>query len=170
MSLRPTPTTRCLGTDFAAPVDDRYFEDYPEGVSYEYGHLSATEDEIVEYARRFDPQAIHIDRDYAGTGPFGGIIASGWHTASLMMRMFADHYLTHNASLASPGIDEVRWPAPLRPGDQLRLRVTTAEARPSKSKGDRGLIFTDAVLINQDEVTVLTLRAMNMVARRVSAS
>ncbi|MBA3743073.1 MaoC family dehydratase [Sporichthya sp.] len=165
-SSRPAPTTRCLGTDFTSPVDDRYFEDYVEGGTYEYGHLSATEDEIVEYARQFDPQAIHIDRDYARSGPFGGIIASGWHTASLMMRMFADHYLTHNASLASPGIDEVRWPAPLRPGDQLKLRVTTAEARPSKSKPDRGLIFTDAALINADDLPVMTLRAMNMIARR----
>lgn len=166
MAGRPAPTTRCLGTDFAAPVDDRFFEDYVHGGTYEYGHLGVTEEEIVEYARRFDPQAIHIDPEYARSGPFGGIIASGWHTAGLMMRMFADHYLTHNASLASPGIDELRWPAPLRPGDQLRLRVTTAETRPSKSKPDRGLIFTDAALLTQDDRTVMTCRAMNMIAKR----
>lgn len=166
MAHRPAPITRCLGTDFAAPVDDRFFEDYTPGATYSYGHLSVTEDEIVEYALRFDPQSIHIDAEYAKNGPFGGIIASGWHTAGLVMRMFADHYLTHNASLASPGIDEVRWPAPLRPGDQVRLRVTTAEARPSKSKPDRGLIFTDAALITSADLTVMTLRAMNMVARR----
>lgn len=125
-----------------------------------------TEQEIIDYALQFDRQAIHIDPEYARTGPFGGIIASGWHTSGLLMRMFADHYLTHNASLASPGIDELRWPAPLRPGDEVRLRVTTAEVRPSKSKGDRGLIFTDAALITSADVTVMTLRAMNMVARR----
>lgn len=166
MADRPAPITRCLGTDFAAPVDDRFFEDYVEGATYSYGHLGVTEQEIIDYALQFDPQAIHVDPGYARGGPFGGIIASGWHTAGLMMRMFADHYLTHNASLASPGIDEVRWPAPLRPGNQVRLRVTTAEARPSKSKPDRGLIFTDAALLTQDDVAVMTLRAMNMVARR----
>lgn len=128
-----------------------------------------TEQEIIDFALQFDRQAIHIDPDYARTGPFGGIIASGWHTSGLVMRMFADHYLTHNASLASPGIDEVRWPAPLRPGDEVRLRVTTAEVRPSKSKTDRGLIFTDAALITSADVTVMTLRAMNMVARRTPA-
>jgi acyl dehydratase len=163
---RPAPTTRCLGTDFAAPVDDRYFEDYVEGATYEYGHLGVTEQAIIDYALQFDRQAMHIDPDDARTGPFGGIIASGWHTSGLMMRMFADHYLTHNASLASPGVDELRWPAPLRPGDEVRLRVTTAEARPSKSKADRGLIVTDAALITSTDVTVMTLRAMNMVARR----
>ncbi len=125
-----------------------------------------TEQEIVDYARRFDPQAIHIDPAYAAAGPFGGIIASGWHTAGVLMRMFADHYLTHNASLASPGIDELRWPAPLRPGDELRLRVTTAEVRPSKSKPDRGLIFTDAALVTSADLTVMTCRAMNMIAKR----
>ncbi|GAA0616065.1 MaoC family dehydratase [Sporichthya brevicatena] len=115
---------------------------------------------------RFDPQAIHIDPDYAKRGPFGGIIASGWHTSGLCMRMFADHYLTHNASLASPGVDEIRWPAPVRPGDELRLRVTTTEARPSRSKPDRGLIFSFGELLNQDAVVVMSMKAMNMVARR----
>ena len=128
--------------------------------------MSVTEDDIVEYARRFDPQEIHIDAAAAKVGPFGGIIASGWHTGGLLMRMFADHYLTHNASLASPGIDELRWPAPLRPGDSLRLRVTTAEVRPSKSKPDRGLIFSDAALITAADLTVMTCRAMNMIAKR----
>ncbi|WP_019876078.1 MaoC/PaaZ C-terminal domain-containing protein [Sporichthya polymorpha] len=166
MVSRPAPTTRALGPDFEAPVDDRFFEDYPVGVAFTYGSLGLTEDEIVEYAMRFDPQAIHIDPDYAKRGPFGGIIASGWHTSGLCMRMFADHYLTHNASLASPGVDEIRWPAPVRPGDELRLRVTTTEARPSRSKPDRGLIFSFGELLNQDDVVVMSMKAMNMVARR----
>ncbi|MFD0851730.1 MaoC family dehydratase, partial [Actinomadura adrarensis] len=131
-------TTRTLGDDdFATPPADRYFEDYRPGAVYEYGHRTVTEEEIIEFAERFDPQPIHVDREYAAAGPFGGIIASGWHTSSLAMRLIADHYLSRVASLASPGIDELRWPSPLRPGDTVRLRTTILEARPSRSKPDR---------------------------------
>ena len=159
--------TRTLSTsDFPVPREDRYFEDYMPGAVYEYGYLSVTEAEILEFARRFDPQPIHIDPEYAASGPFGGLIASGWHTSSLMMRLFADHYLSRVASLASPGIDELRWPAPVRPGDQLRLRTTIVEARPSRSKPDRGLVRTRGELINQDDRVVLDLTAMNMLGRR----
>ena len=119
---RPAPTRTLSTSDFRVPREDRYFEDYLPGAVYEYGYLTVTEAEILEFARRFDPQPIHIDPEFAAAGPFGGLIASGWHTASMMMRLFADHYLSRVASLASPGIDELRWPAPVRPGDQLRLR------------------------------------------------
>ena len=166
MASRPVPTTASLGPDFAAPVDDRYFEDYVEGSTYEYGYLSVTEDEIIEYALRFDPQPFHIDPEYARASQFGGIIASGWHTSGTCMRMFADHFLTHNASLASPGVDDIRWPAPVRPGDKLRLRVTIGETRVSKSKPDRGLIETISELVNQDDVVVMAMRAKNFIARR----
>ena len=152
--------------DFRVPIGDRYFEDYLPAAVYEYGYLTVTEAEILEFARRFDPQPIHIDPGFATTGPFGGLIASGWHTASMMMRLFACHYLSRVASLASPGIDELRWPAPVRPGDQLRLRTTIVEARPSRSKADRGLVRTRAELINQDDRIVLNLVAMNLLARR----
>ncbi|TDD57636.1 MaoC family dehydratase, partial [Actinomadura rubrisoli] len=135
-----TVTTRALGDDFAAPIDARYFEDYATGTTYEYGHVSVTEAEIIEFARRFDPQPIHLDPGFAATGPFKGIIASGWHTGSILMRLFADHVLSRVASLASPGVDELRWPAPVRPGDSLRLRVTVLETRPSRSKPDRGIV------------------------------
>lgn len=162
-----SPATRSLGrTDFAAPIDERYFEDYLAGETYEYGHLTMTEAEILEFAARFDPQRIHTDKAYAEAGPFAGLIASGWHTAGLAMRLLVDHYLSHCASLASPGLDEIRWPAPTRPGDTLRLRVTIAQTRPSRSKPDRGLIVTHGAVINQDEVVVMTYKAMNMMARR----
>lgn len=161
------PQTRCLSdSDFAAPIDDRYFEDYVPGSTYEYGHVTVTEDELIEFATRFDPQGIHIDRAYAKSGPFQGLITSGWHTGALCMRLFVDHYLSHVASLASPGVDEIRWPAPTRPGDSLRLRVTVTEARPSRSKPDRGLIFTHCELLNDDDVLVMSMKAMNMLARR----
>ena len=163
----PLATTRTLSSgDFRVPREDRYFEDYLPGAVYEYGHLTVTEAEILEFARRFDPQPIHIDPGFAAAGPFGGLIASGWHTASMMMRLFADHYLSRVASLASPGIDELRWPAPVRPGDQLRLRTTIMEARLSRSKADRGLVRTRGELINQDDRTVLDLVAMNLLRVR----
>ena len=163
---RPALTRTLSSSDFRVPREDRYFEDYLPGAVYEYGYLTVTEAEILEFARRFDPQPIHIDPGFATAGPFGGLIASGWHTASMMMRLFADHYLSRVASLASPGIDELRWPAPVRPGDQLRLRTTIVEARPSRSKADRGLVRTKGELINQDDRTVLGLMAMNLLILR----
>ncbi|HEY7431371.1 MAG TPA: MaoC family dehydratase [Streptosporangiaceae bacterium] len=149
------------------PADQRYFEDYRPGAVYEYGYATVTEPEILEFARRFDPQPIHTDPEYAAAGPFGGLIASGWHTAGIMMRLIADHFLSRVASLASPGVDELRWPAPLRPGDRLRLRVTVLEARASRSKPDRGIVRTKAELINQHGQLVLTLTAVNILRRRL---
>jgi acyl dehydratase len=162
-------STRTLSDrDFAAPVDDRYFEDYEQGAVYEYGYVTVTEAEMLDFARAFDPQPIHLDTGFAARGPFRGLIASGWHTGAIMMRLFADHYLSRVASLASPGIDELRWPAPLRPGDSVKLRVTTIEARRSRSKPDRGLVRSHAELITQNDETVLTLTAMNLLRARGS--
>jgi acyl dehydratase len=162
-----TPSTKTLSDDdFATPIDDRYFEDYVPGAVYEYGYITVTEAEIVDFARAFDPQPIHVDPEFAARGPFGGLIASGWHTTGIMMRLFADHCLSRVASLASPGIDELRWPAPVRPGDSLRLRATIAEARRSRSKPDRGLVRTKAELINGSDEVVLTLTAMNILRAR----
>jgi acyl dehydratase len=158
--------SHALGADFPTPIDERYFEDYLPGSTYEYGYASVTEDEILAYARRFDPQPIHVDPAFAATGPFGGLIASGWHTAGIFMRLFADHYLSHVASLASPGVDELRWPAPLRPGDRVRLRATVQQARPSRSKPDRGVVHTAGELIREDDQVVLRLTAVNLLLRR----
>ncbi|HEY5361671.1 MAG TPA: MaoC family dehydratase [Streptosporangiaceae bacterium] len=159
-------TTTLSEDDFAAPIDDRYLEDYRPGAVYEYGYLHVTEPEILQFARVFDPQPIHADPEFAATGPFGGVIASGWHTTAIFMRLLADHYLSRVASLASPGIDELRWPAPLRPGASVRLRTTILEARLSRSKPDRGLVRTRGQLINADDQDVLRLDAMNLIARR----
>jgi acyl dehydratase len=163
---RPATHTRALGRDFAAPLDDRYFEDYPAGAVYEYGYLTVTEEDIVAFAEQFDPQPIHTDRVFAAAGPFGGLIASGWHSAGLTMRLLADHYLSRVASLASPGIDELRWSVPLRPGDSVRLRTTITQTRPSRSKPDRGLVHTHAELLNQDDQCPITFQAMNFLRRR----
>jgi acyl dehydratase len=167
VSAEPGPgQTRALGADFAAPRDDRYFEDYQPGAVYQYGYRQVSEDEILTFARQFDPQPIHVDPGFAEQGPFGGLIASGWHTSSLAMRLIADHYLSTVASLASPGIDELRWPAPLRPGDTVRLRGEIVEARVSRSKPDRGLIRTKVTLITQQDQDVLSFVAMNLMLRR----
>jgi acyl dehydratase len=160
-------TTRTLSVaDFSAPMDDRWFEDYSAGSVYEYGHLTVTEAEILEFAERFDPQPIHVDPGFAAAGPFGGIIGSGWHSAGLAMRLIADHYLSRVASLASPGVDELRWQVPLRPGDTVRLRTAIAETRPSRSKDDRGLVITQVELINADGGVPVGFRAMNILRRR----
>jgi acyl dehydratase len=161
------PATRTLSSeDFATPAEDRYFEDYVPGAVYEYGYATVTEAEIVSFAREFDPQPMHVDPGFAANGQFGGLIASGWHTAAIAMRMVVDHFLSRVASIASPGIDELRWPAPLRPGDSVRLRVTITQARRSRSKPDRGLVHTYAELINQNDQVVLTLTAMNLIRAR----
>jgi acyl dehydratase len=163
----PSGSTRTLSDhDFAAPVDDRYLEDYVPGAVYEYGSVTVSEAEILDFARAFDPQPIHTDLEFAARGPFGGLIASGWHTAGIMMRMLVDHYLSRVASLASPGLDELRWPAPVRPGDSLRLRATVVEARRSRSKPDRGLVRTQSELINQNDEIVLRVTAMNIIGAR----
>jgi acyl dehydratase len=159
--------THVLGdADFKTAIDDRFFEDYTPGAVFEYGYVTVTADEIVEFARRFDPQPIHIDAAYAAAGPFGGLIASGWHTAGLFTRMFVDHYISHVASLASPGVDELRWPVPVRPGDRLRMRTTVLEARRSKSRPDRGIVHTRCELFNQDDRQAFHQIAINFFQTR----
>ena len=167
MAEATAPGSRTLSeTDFKVPLTDRYFEDYTPGAVYEYGYESATEPEIIEFARRFDPQPMHVDPEYAITGPFGGIIASGWHTSGMFMRLYADHYLSRVASLASPGIDEVRWPSPVRPGEQLWIRTTIVEVRRSRSKPDRGLVHTNGEMFTTDGRLVLSLTALNFLQAR----
>ena len=147
-------------------MNDRYFEDYVPGSTEEFGSVKVTEQEIVEFATRYDPQPFHVDAAAAAESPFGGLIASGWHTASMMMRLLADNYLSPVSSVGSPGIDELRWPKPVRPGDELRLRVTVVEARPSKSKPDRGLLRTRIELLDQDGEVAFSALALNLVRRR----
>lgn len=166
MTTDPWSTTRALREDFAVPGTDRWFEDYTVGDVREYGSIALSEREIVEFARTYDPQRIHTDPEWAATGPFRGLIASGIQTIGVFMRLYADHYLTQCGSLASPGVDEVRWTRPVRPGDALRLRVETVETRLSRSKPDRGLVVSVCELWNQDDEVVLTQRVMNLVAVR----
>jgi acyl dehydratase len=144
------------------PVKERYFDDFVPGATAEFGPIEVDEAEVIAFAQRYDPQPIHTDPAAAGQGPFGGLIASGWHTASLVMRLLVDNYLARDASLASPGIDELRWVWPVRPGDKLRVRATVIEARRSQSKPDRGLVRTKIETLNQDGRVVLSMLAMNL--------
>ena len=150
----------------ATLTEDRYFEDYIPGAVFEYGEIRVDEAEIIEFARRFDPQDMHVDPEAAARGRFGGLIASGWHTAAMMMRLVVENFLPKKASLASPGIDELRWLWPVRPGDVLRIRVTVLEATPSRSKPDRGLVRSFIEVLNQEGEVVMSLKPMNLVRCR----
>jgi acyl dehydratase len=158
--------SRALGRDFDAPASDRWFEDYNVGDIREYGTIELSEADVVGFARRYDPQPIHCDPSWAATGPFGGIIASGIQTMGVFMRLYADHYVSRQGSLSSPGVDEVRFPRPVRPGDALWLRAEPVDRRVSTSKPDRGLVVTAAELLDQDKEVVMSLRVMNIVAVR----
>jgi acyl dehydratase len=146
----------------------RYWEDFAAGDSTELGEVEVTRDEIVEFAERFDPQPFHVDEDAAADGPFGGLVASGWHTTALFMGLFVRAILLDSASMGSPGVEEIRWTAPVRPGDRLTGRVTVTAVEPSSKRPDRGTVFTTSELRNQDGVVVMTLKARGYFARRGS--
>lgn len=152
-------------TRFSTSAADRRFEDYSVGTTYDCGSVAVTEDDIIAFASRYDPQAMHVDRKRAAAGPFGEVIASGWHTVALAMRLLVDNFLPYNG-LAAPGIDELRWPHPVRPGDTLSVRVTVTHARRSRSKPDRGLIYSLVEAVNQHGNVVMTVKPMNLVRVR----
>ena len=124
------------------------------------------EAEVLAFGRRFDPQPFHTQPEEAKESVFGGLIASGWHTASLMMRLFVDHYLSRVASLSSPGVDELRWLKPVRPGDELSLWVTVLETSRSRSKPDRGVVRSYIEVRNQRGEVVMTMKALNLLGCR----
>jgi acyl dehydratase len=143
-----------------------HFEDYVPGTVFEGGPIVVDESEIVAFARRYDPQSFHVDAVAAAGGPFGGLIASGWHTVALTMRLLVENYLSEVSSLGSPGIDELRWLRPVRPADELCVRVSILEATRSRSKPDRGLVRSSIEVRNQRGELVLTMKAMNLMLLR----
>jgi acyl dehydratase len=147
-------------------VPERYFEDFEPGHVFELGSRTVTAEEIVAFAREWDPQPFHTDAESAAASVFGGLIASGWHTGSMWMRLYVDGLLLGAASMGSPGIEELRWLAPVRPGDTLHARLTVLEATPSERRPDRGTIRSRAEMMNQDGVTVMTMTARGHFARR----
>jgi acyl dehydratase len=146
----------------AVPIKERYFEDYIVGEQLTYGDYLITAQEIHDFATRYDPQSFHLDEEAARQSIYGGIIASGWMTGSIMMRLMADHFISPRASMGSPGVDELRWQIPVRAGDRLKVRVTTVSARRSKSKPDRGIIQATHEGLNQKDELVMSYKAMGM--------
>jgi len=143
-----------------------YFEDFEAGKTIEVGTRSMTEEEIITFATQFDPQPFHVDKEAAAKSIYGGIIASGWHTCSIMMRMMVDGIQRSAASLGSPGLDEVRWLKPVRGGDTLTVSTTVLESKPSSSKPDRGVVLTVWEARNQHGELVATVKGKGIYLRR----
>jgi acyl dehydratase len=135
----------------------RYFEDYEAGSSAELGEIQVDADEIVSFAKRYDPQPFHTDPEVAKRWPYGGLIASGWHTSAMMMRVIVDHFIDGETSLGSPGLGPIRWKLPVRPGDVLRVRARVIDAKRSQSKPDRGTITFEVDVLNQNDEVVMTV-------------
>lgn len=139
-----------------------YFEDFEPGRVFELGSVDVTADEIIEFATKYDPQPFHIDPVAAEQSPFGGLIASGWHTCALYMRLLCDGILHDSSSQGSPGMEELRWLAPVRPGDRLRGTSTVLAANPSSTKPNRGTVTLLSEMTNQDGVVVMRMRGRGM--------
>ena len=136
----------------------QYFEDFRVGQRIKFDRYAVMQSEIVEFAKRYDPQVFHVDDSHSLTEELGGIMASGWHTTAIFMRLAVDAYLGNAAVLTSPGVDELRWLAPVRAGDMISGEAIVEEARLSVSKPDRGILTTGVRLWNLQEVDVLRLR------------
>ena len=136
----------------------QYFEDFRVGQRIKFDRYTVMQSEIVEFAKRYDPQVFHVDESHSLTAELGGIMASGWHTTAIFMRLAVDAYLGSAAVLTSPGVDELRWLAPVRAGDMISGEAIVEEARLSVSKPDRGILTTGVRLWNQQEVDVLRMR------------
>jgi acyl dehydratase len=144
----------------------RYFEDFRLGETLALGSYAVSEAEILAFARQYDPQRMHVDLDFARQTPFGGLIASGWHTSAMFMRLFVDGMLLESSAIASPGVDSIRWIRPVRPGDVLRADATVIEITPSRTRTDRGLVKHDCTVINQNDELVMTLQTLALFSCR----
>ena len=146
-----------------------YWEDFKVGERTVLGTKTFTEDEIIGFAKQFDPQVFHVDKDLAKQSYFGGIIASGWHTCAIAMRLMCDAYLNESASIGSPGVDNIRWLKPVRPGDTLRMERVILESRPSSSKPDIGIVKSRWEAFNQHNEMVMSMEGISMFKRREAA-
>ncbi|CAH0441453.1 MaoC family dehydratase [Ralstonia pseudosolanacearum] len=146
-----------------------YFDDFQVGQTMEMGTYAVTEDEILTFARQYDPQPFHVDPEAARRSIYGGLISSGWMTCSLMMRLMVQNFLSKSSSMGSPGVDEIRWLRPVYPGDSLSVSSTCLEVRPSQSKPDRGVAINRWEARNQHGELVCTLVGMGMFGRRPAA-
>jgi len=146
------------------------FEDFPPGRFGTFGPRHVTREEILAFAAEFDPQPMHLDEEAAKQSLLKGLSASGWHLCSIMMRMMVDGFMGHAASLGSPGVDEVRWLAPLRPGDDLMLDVDVTDARPSRSRPETGIVTFKCTVRNAAGEALCEMVSPIMVGRSGSAS
>jgi acyl dehydratase len=149
-------------------TDVLYFEDHVPGSVFDCGTVSIEEEEIIEFAERYDPQPFHINAETARLTPFGGIVASGIHTLAAVTRLTVDHYLSRMANLGSPGLDEIRWLKPVRPRDTLSVKVTIQGTRRSQSKPDRGVVKSFVEVFNQSGEAVMSWKGLNIVRCRLS--
>lgn len=143
-----------------------YWEDFPVGNTRKSESVIVSKEEIMHFARQFDPQPFHVDEAAAADSIFGGIIASGWHTCSLAMRLMCDAYALEAASLGSPGVENIKWLKPVRPGDSLHLTLLVLEARVLASKPNIGLVRSKWHLFNQKDECVMEMEGLGMFARR----
>jgi acyl dehydratase len=151
-------------------VAPRFLEDFEPGEVIPLGSRTMTKEAILAFALEFDPQAFHTDEAAAARSVFGGLIASGWHTGSVLMRLLYEGVLKDTVSFGSPGLDELRWLRPVRPGDTLTGRFTVLEATPSRSKPDRGILRSLVELTNQRGEVVISIKGVNFISRRPAAA
>ena len=138
------------------------FADFKAGQVIDAGTYTVSEDELLQFAHAYDPQWFHTDPDAAAKGPFGGLIASGWHTCAIAMRLAADAALKGSESFASPGVEHIKWRQPVRPGDALSLRATVIETRVSRKQPSLGILRWRWQLLNQGGSEVLDLEATSL--------
>ncbi len=143
-----------------------YFDDLPKGYSFETGTRTLSEDDIIGFARQWDPQSFHTDPEAAKASPYGGLIASGFHTLLTAFNLTLDADVWNEASMGSPGIDNLRWIRPVRPGDTLRVHIKVTSSTPSQSRDDRGRTGFQHTVLNQNGKVVMTYHCVNILARR----
>jgi acyl dehydratase len=142
------------------------FEDFFEGQELDLGSVTVDRDEVIEFARRYDPQSFHVDEEAARASIYGGLIASGWHTGAMMMRLLCDNLFLRASSMGSPGLDQLRWIRPVRPGDTLSLKARVLTAKTSRSKPDRGAVDISYKAFNQHGELAMTFQAVTLFGRR----
>jgi acyl dehydratase len=147
-----------------------YFEDFAPGHMTEIPGPTVSREEIVEFASRYDPQPFHVDEQKAQHSIYHGIIASGWHTVSLCMRMICDAYLLEAASMGSSGVDQVRWLIPVRPGDTLSMRMTVLETKASRTRPEMGIVRHRWDVFNQNQELVMEMTGIGLYRRRNPAA
>lgn len=143
-----------------------YWEDFRIGEKIRLGSRLVTREEMIDFASKYDPQPFHVDEAAATTSIYGGLIASGWHTGAMVMRMMCDAYLLESASMGSPGLDNLKWLKPVRPGDRITAYRTTLESRASKSRAEMGIVKFFWEVVNQNEEVVMSMEGYGLFGRR----